>query len=212
MSAFSAMVLAIHWIYFEKDSGCYEEERLSKESSGNVPYVEDLKRSRLQPLRRLTIQFFYIGPLMTVLTGFHRIYSPSTSQQEEAYWCLFTWASTRAIHFELTESLTVASFLLTWFLRFAAVEDFRRSCWLTAPNILSLSLLPKKIIRCTEVHQCLTNKQVKWEFIIEESPTVRWVLRKDGEKCKRVFQEVYLTLLFKISEVTYLGGGKWSSA
>ena len=41
MSAFSTMVLEIHWIHFEKDTGCYEEQRLSKESSGNVPYVED---------------------------------------------------------------------------------------------------------------------------------------------------------------------------
>ena len=55
------------------------------------------------------------GPPFTY-TGIHfacplYISNSLTGQQEKAYCCLLSCASTRAIHLELTESLTVASFL-----------------------------------------------------------------------------------------------------
>ena len=91
----------------EKHTGCYEEERLSE---------NNLKESRLQHLHHLTFQLiasakdyhFYTG---VDFAGPLFINNPPTGQRGKAYCSLFTCASTRALHLELTESLTVASFL-----------------------------------------------------------------------------------------------------
>ena len=53
--------------------------------------------------------------------------SESPENRSKAYCCLFTCASTRAVHLELTDSLTVTSFLQA-FRRFVSRRGLQQSC------------------------------------------------------------------------------------
>ena len=84
--------------------------------------------------------------------------------------CLFTCASTRAVHLEMTKGLGVQAFLLG-FRRFAT----RRGLPATlnsdnAKTFKSSSKEIRKITRAEEVWCFLTNKRINWNFIIEKAP------------------------------------------
>ena len=104
----------------------------------------------------------FAGPLYVKRT--------STGQQSKEYCCLFTCASTRAIHLELTESLTAASFLQAF--RCFTSRRGLPSKLLTdnAKTFKSASVEIKQIVPSAEVQQYLTNTQVEWEFIMEKAP------------------------------------------
>ena len=88
----------------------------------------------------------------------------------KTYVCLYTCASTRAIHLELTPDLTVPS-LLRSFRRF--VSRFGLPATLIPDNaktFTSASLEVRNIIRSVKEQRHLTDRGVDWQFIIERAP------------------------------------------
>ena len=96
--------------------------------------------------------------------------SASPENRSKAYCCLFTCASTRALHLELTESLAVTSFLQA-FRRFVSRRGLPAKLLThNAKTFKSVSVYVKKISRSSEVKQYLANRQVDWQFIMERAP------------------------------------------
>ena len=88
----------------------------------------------------------------------------------KCYCCLFTCASTRAIHLELTRDLSALSFLHA-FRRFIARR--RLPAKLQSDNAKTFkasSVNIRKIMQAAEVKTDLANKQVVWDFIVEKAP------------------------------------------
>lgn len=88
----------------------------------------------------------------------------------KVYICLFTCASTRAVHLELTRGLSTQAFLLA-FRRFSARRGLPAT--ITSDNAKSFKSScndVRKIARSEEVCQFLTNKRITWNFIIERAP------------------------------------------
>ena len=88
----------------------------------------------------------------------------------KCYVCLFTCASTRAVHLEVVENLTVEAFIRA-FRRFCArrglpailVSD-------NAKTFKSASKEIKKLLRTPRLKEYLTSTGVKWKFIVEVAP------------------------------------------
>ena len=96
--------------------------------------------------------------------------SQSEKSSNKVYICLFRCASTRAIHLELTLSLSVKSFLRA-FQRFAS----RRGVPVTlmSDNVTTFKSASKdirKITRSDEVLRFLTDNRITWNFIVEKAP------------------------------------------
>ena len=90
--------------------------------------------------------------------------------KEKAYICLFTCASTRGIHLELTQGLDVEEFLMA-FRRFTS----RRGVPATlisdnAKTFKASSAQIAKVQRSTEVAHYLIDNQITWTFIVERAP------------------------------------------
>ena len=88
----------------------------------------------------------------------------------KAYVCLFTCASTRAVHLELTRGLTVCQFLQS-FRRFVARRGLPAT--LISDNAKTYKAASKeivKIVRAQEVQQYLAENRVTWKFIVEKAP------------------------------------------
>ena len=86
------------------------------------------------------------------------------------YVCLFTCASTRAIHLELGKGLDVQEFLLA-FGRFASRRGLTAT--ITSDNAKTFKSSSKEIRRITrsnEVLRYLINQRISWNFIIERAP------------------------------------------
>jgi len=97
----------------------------------------------------------------------------SSDSSSKVYICVFTCASTRAIHLELTRSLNVDSFLLA-FCRFVG------RCGLPATLISdnaktfkSSSREIRAIFHAAEVFQYFSNRRTSWKFIVAKSPWLR---------------------------------------
>ena len=110
----------------------------------------------------------FAGPLYVKET--RRSLQTSDSDSNKVYVCLFTCASTRAVHLELTRGLTVQDFLLA-FRRFAS----RRGLTATiqsdnAKTFQSFSKEIRKIARSPEVWKYLTDNRITWNFIVEKEP------------------------------------------
>ena len=108
----------------------------------------------------------FIGPLYIRNAG----ESSKEKGSDKVYIYLFTCASTRAIHLELTPSLSVESFLLA-FRRFVS----RRGLPVTllsdnAKTFRSASSYIRKITRSDEVLRYLADNRITWNFIIERAP------------------------------------------
>ena len=106
----------------------------------------------------------FIGPL------YIRDGKSSEKDSHKVYICLFTCAFTRAIHLELTPSLSVESFLLA-FRRFVS----RRGLPVTlmsdnAKTFRSASRDIRKITRSEEVLRYLSDNRITWNFIVERAP------------------------------------------
>ena len=98
------------------------------------------------------------------------LYVTNTSTLQKAYVCLFTCASTRAVHLELVDSLSAPSFLLA-FRRFSSRRGLP-SCLLSdnAKTFKGASKDVTKIVRSAVVRREMAQKGVSWEFIVERAP------------------------------------------
>ena len=126
------------------------------------PLIPDLPAERVSdepPFSHVGVDF--AGPLYVRNTE---------GQESKTYICLQTCASTRAVHLEVTRELSATAFLLA----------FRRFCgWRGVPAVIfsdnaktfkHCSKEVKRMIRAEEVHQYLTNQQIRWNFIVEKAP------------------------------------------
>lgn len=129
-------------------------------SSPPMPDLPDIRVSEAPPFSYTGIDF--AGPLY--------VRSESTKESKKAYCCLFTCASTRAVHLELTDRLTVKSFLQA-FRRFTSRRGLPIEMLTdNAKTFRSASSEVKQIIRSREVQDYLTNNGVTWKFIVEKAP------------------------------------------
>jgi hypothetical protein len=90
--------------------------------------------------------------------------------KQKTYICLYTCASTRAIHLELTKDLSVESFLLS-FRRFTSRRGLpARLLSDNAKTFKAAAKEVKLITRSNEVQRYMSTKGVTWQFIIEKAP------------------------------------------
>ena len=131
-------------------------------SSYNSPDLPSFRVSDDPPFTHTGVDF--AGPLYIKQSG------NSESESSKCYICLFTCASTRAVHLELTPSLTVESFLLA-FRRFTSRRGLPAT--LISDNAKTFKGSSKdvqKIARSKEVTRYLSNNGVSWKFIVEKAP------------------------------------------
>jgi len=128
-----------------------------------VPDLPDVRVSEDPPFTHTGLDF--AGPLMFKLNCSNR-----DSPTEKAYVCLFTCASTRGVHLELTRSLTVEDFLLA-FRRFTSRRGV--PAVLISDNAKTFKASSReitKIARSAELSHYLTDNRIKWTFIVERAP------------------------------------------
>jgi len=85
----------------------------------------------------------------------------------KTYICLFTCASTRGVHLELTTSLDVSSFLLA-LCRFSAWRGL--PAILISNNAKSFKAASKEVDKICRFTNYLTNNRITWNFIAEKAP------------------------------------------
>ena len=106
----------------------------------------------------------FAGPLMVKSSNEHK-------QEESKYYiCLFTCASTRAVHLELVESLDVDSFIRA-FRRFSSRRGLPAT--ILSDNAKTFKAMAKEVrclLRSPKLHERLSYQGVKWKFIVERSP------------------------------------------
>ena len=88
----------------------------------------------------------------------------------KVYICLYTCASTRAVHLELNPNLTVDSFMLG-FRRFASRYSIPKT--LISDNALTFIVASNRIHELTnseELHEQLNSKGTTWKFIAKRAP------------------------------------------
>ena len=90
--------------------------------------------------------------------------------QLKAYICLFTCASTRAVHLELTRSLNVEHFVLA-LRRFVGRRGLPATIWSdNAKTFKSTAKELQRIMSSPKIHRYLSNIHVEWKFIIDRAP------------------------------------------
>ena len=155
------------------------------------------------PSPELPTDRVYEGPPFTYtgidFAGPLYVNSASPENRSRAYRCLFT--STRAVHLELTESLTVKS-LLQAVRRFVSRRGLSVKLLTdNAKTFKSATVDVKKISRSSEVKRYLANRQVDWQFIVEPAPwwgsfwerlvrSVKQCLRKSVGRSLLKFEEI----------------------
>ena len=88
----------------------------------------------------------------------------------KTYVCLFTCASTRAVHLELIHDISVEGFLLA-LCQFAGRRGLPAT--LISDNAKTFKSSSKdvtKIVRSVEVQSFLSRNQISWKFIVERAP------------------------------------------
>ena len=113
----------------------------------------------------------------------------SNEISQKAYICLYTCASTRAIHLELLRDLSVKSFLLS-FRRFASRRGLPST--LLSDNAKTFKVGCKEvktIVRSHEVQRYLSSNRVTWKFFVERAPWWGGILGKADSKCEKMPQE-----------------------
>lgn len=145
----------------------------------------------------------YAGPLYV-----HRILSKCEKTSEKVYVCLFTCASTRAVHLELVEGCSAEIFLRA-FRRFSSRRGVPRQLFSdNAKNFKSACKEIERIRRSDEVQRYMANAGVSWTFIAEKAPwwggfwerlvkSVKTCLRKSIGRASLSFDELH-TLLIEV--------------
>ena len=105
----------------------------------------------------------FVGPL------FIRSHGTDSSSNNKVYILLFTCASTRGVHLELTPTLNVPSFLCT-FQRFVGRRGLpSRLLSDNAKTFRAASIEIMKLSRAPEVTTYRTNNRITWSFIVEKA-------------------------------------------
>ena len=159
------------------------------------PELPEFRVDESPPFSHVGVDF--AGPL---------IVSDKTQQvgkdSSKSYVCLFTCASTRAVHLELVENLTVEAFIRA-FRRLCA----RRSLPATiisdnAKTFKSASKEVKKLLRSPRLEEYLTLKGVKWKFIVELAPFQGGYWEGLVRSTKRCLVKVVGRALLKFDELS----------
>ena len=88
----------------------------------------------------------------------------------KVYICLFTCATTRAIHLEVVEDLTVEPFLLA-FLRYASRKSLPRKLISdNASTFLSANNELKELFESHALKETLAREGIEWQFIPKRAP------------------------------------------
>ena len=158
------------------------------------PLIPDLPVERVSsdpPFNNTGIDF--AGPLYVHI---------AETKENKAYICIFTCASTRALHLEVTEGLSANTFLLA----------FRRFCGRIGIPSIILSDNAKtfkhcakeitRIVRSEEVHQYLSNKQITWTFIAEKAPWWGGFWERLVQSVKRCLRKVVGRATLTLDELT----------
>ena len=134
--------------------------------------------------------------------------------EEKTYICLYTCASTRAIHLELTRSLTVDAFLLA-FRRFSSRRGLPST--MVSDNAKTFEAASReisKIFKSPRVLRYLAENRIKWTFIVEKATwwggfwermvkIVKLCLKKSLGRSSLNFEELR-TLLTEVESVVNL--------
>ena len=145
------------------------------------------------PFKNVGIDF--AGPLIVKNKG---------SDERKAYICLFTCASTRAVHLELVESLEVEYFLRA-FRRFAARRGLPGM--VITDNAKTFKAAAKevgKLFRSPRVKEYFTCKSVEWRFIIELSPWQGGMWERMIRSTKRCLKKIIGQAMLSYSELCTL--------
>lgn len=129
------------------------------------PDLPDMRVADAPPFTYTGVDF--AGPLYVTSL---RDPQSNESVSEKVYICLFTCASTRAVHLELTRDLGVNSFLQA-FRRFSSRRGLPST--LISDNAKTFKASSKeieKLVKSPEVQRYLSNSRVTWKFIIEKAP------------------------------------------
>ena len=110
----------------------------------------------------------FAGPLYVRSEG--EKVSLHSEETNKVFVCLFTCASTRAVHLELTQGLSVQSFLMA-FRRFASRRGLPAMLMSdNAKTFRSASKEVQALSRSQDVLGHLVNNRVTWTFIVERAP------------------------------------------
>ena len=161
------------------------------------PDLPEIRVSDDPPFTHTGLDF--AGPLFFQSTS-----STHDSVKEKAYICLFTCASTRGIHLELTQGLDVEAFLMA-FRRFTS----RRGVPATlisdnAKTFKASSTQIAKIRRSTEVSRYLIDNQITWTFIVERAPWWGGFWERLIQSVKRCLRKVIGRNIMKFEQLRTL--------
>ena len=130
-----------------------------------IPDLPGMRVSDAPPFTFTGVDF--AGPLYIITP---KDQQPTEKISEKVYICLFTCASTRAIHLKLTRDVGVNSFLQA-FRRFSSRRGLPST--LISDNAKTFKASSKEVVKIVgsqEVQRYLTNKRVTWKFIVEKAP------------------------------------------
>ncbi|XP_068224355.1 uncharacterized protein [Palaemon carinicauda] len=132
------------------------------------------KRLCLPPPTPLpTERMRYDGPFQLVgvdYTGAINVFDHETGLEEKVFVCLFTCTTSRAVHFELTHSMTASNFLLA-IRRFVAYHSLLSLIISdNGRNFVGFDNFLKEIMEEPEVKSYLEVNGVNWKFITPRAP------------------------------------------
>ena len=127
----------------------------------NPPEPPPLPKARLQQTRPFEI---------TGVDFTGALYLKGSGTENKAYICLFTCATTRAIHLEIVTDLSVPTFILA-FRRFAARKSLPKLIMSdNASTYTSAAEELKKLFESTVLKETLNRQHVEWRFIPKRAP------------------------------------------
>ena len=125
----------------------------------------------------------------------------SDMPNNKCYICLFTCASTRAVHLELVETLDVESFIRA-FRRFCARRGLpSRVLSDNAKTFKSAAKEVKTLLRSPRFNEHFSCKGVQWEFIIERAPWQGGMWERLIRSTKRCLRKNVGRALLKFAEL-----------
>ena len=152
-----------------------------------TPPLPDIRVDDSPPFTNTGLDF--AGPLFV---------SNVDSQLVKSYLCLFTCASSRAIHLELLRGLDVKSFLRS-FRRFSARRGLPHT--LISDNAKTYKSASKEIIKIVlseSVQAYFADHGIHWEFIVEKAPWWGGMWERMIRSVKRCIKKAVWTGIAKI--------------